>query len=438
MEDSVFVTGATGFIGQAVVRALLEQGHSVRALVRTNSRWPFPAHSRLTKTIGDVCDRESLSQALKGCMAVVHLAAAKNDERESEEINVGGAKNLIETCRREGIGCIINVSTQSAKLRRKGIYGRTKDEADRLLHTSGIPVTTLRCSLVYADLVSGVFGSIVRFTRLPIIPVIGSGTPRFHPIHRDDLAMIIKRALTLDGTRGKIYDIGGIDAVTFNELVAKILQFQNRQRLVVHLPLWLASILAHIFAILPHPPITVSNVLGAAEDMPMDIAPMLQDFGVTPRSLTDGLSQLFEIERKSVVAREAVTLLTYVASASGIQSEPSEVQIERYMHALERHRISRNPTLDVFVPDHPLLLGIVDAASHMIAPDGILRRKLLIAAAIIECDPSSAEVLLPQNLSRASLVWKCTYLCMRIALKWLLALPLFLFPAFLRRNCGAR
>ena len=166
MSDLILVTGASGFIGQAVVEALLRSGHHVRTLTRSVD--PSAAtHPLLERATGDVRDLPSLERAMAGVRAVVHLAAMKNDEPESGEVNIGGAKNLIEACRIAGVKRIVNVSTQSAKLTKAGVYGRSTAEADRLFHASSIPTVTLRSSLVYGDASSGVFGTIVRYSALP-------------------------------------------------------------------------------------------------------------------------------------------------------------------------------------------------------------------------------------------------------------------------------
>lgn len=288
----VLVTGAAGFIGRFACPYLLEKGYRIRALTRGRGPWPFASHPALTRVIGDMQDAASLDAAAAGADWVVNLAAAKSDEPDSEATNVEGARNLVQACRRGGVGFIVHLSTQSAKLTRKGTYALTKEAADRAFLESGFPVTILRSSLVYGDAVSGAFGSLVKFAKLPVIPVMGPGTAPHWPIHADDLAQAIEIAARRPQTRGQIYDVGGTDRVTTNELLDSIGRIQGRSRPKVHIPLALGLLAARVFSVLPRPPFTRSNVLGSNEHVSMDVDRFVREFGFTPRRLADGLNDV--------------------------------------------------------------------------------------------------------------------------------------------------
>lgn len=291
--ENVLVTGASGFIGRALCAYLLDKGYRVKAFTRENSRWEMAPHPALERVIGNMQDRASLDGALAGVEWVAHLAAAKSDEPDSDKTNVDGARNLVEACRKNGVGFIINVSTQSAKLKRKGTYAVTKDAADQVFHSSGFPVTTLRSSLVYGNLTGGVFASLVKFAKLPVIPVMGAGTAPHWPIHVDDLAHAIEIAALRPRTRGQIYEVGGADKSNTNQLLDAIVKAQGQTRVKFHIPIWLGLLAAWVFSKLPKPPFTRSNVLGSNEDVSMDVTRFFHDFGFTPRRLSQGLDDLF-------------------------------------------------------------------------------------------------------------------------------------------------
>jgi NADH dehydrogenase len=284
-SELVLVTGASGFIGKTVVPYLLKQGYRVRAFIRPTSSWPFASHPHLEKAMGDMQDPASLSRALMGVHWVVHLAAAKSDEPDSELTNIGGAQNLIQACRANHVRFIINLSTQSAKLKNKGTYARTKEVADRIFHESDLSVTTLRSSLVYGRPISGAFGKLVQYSELPIVPVIGPGTAPMWPIHVEDLAHALYLAAIKPQTRGQIYEVGGPDRISLNELLDLILKWRGRHRPKWHIPVWAGLILASLFSLLPKPPFSRSNVLGTNEEIPMDVERFFQDFGFVPRRL---------------------------------------------------------------------------------------------------------------------------------------------------------
>jgi len=106
------VTGASGFLGWHVARALLERSHSVRALCRPASQIRELDVERAT---GDLRDPESLARAVKGCQLVFHVAADyrlwSKDPQELYRSNVDGTRNLLDAAERAGVERIIYTST---------------------------------------------------------------------------------------------------------------------------------------------------------------------------------------------------------------------------------------------------------------------------------------------------------------------------------------
>lgn len=408
----VLVTGDTGFIGQSVVRLLRDDGHDVHTLNRAEG--------------GDIRNLDAVRKAMEGVDGVIHLAARKSDEADSMDVNVGGAKNLIQAAKEASIRWIVNVSTQSARLKRKGIYGRTKAMADELFRQSGLPVITLHCSLVYGDAESGVFGSLVRFSALPAIPVFGNGQALFRPIHRDDLAACIVAASQCKQCIGKTYDIGGQDLRTFNSLIRDILTARGVSRPIIHIPVWIGLLGARVLSVLPKPPLTVSNVLGGAEVIPMDIEPFFHDSKAPrPRRFQEALAAIFP------PADEATLLLGYLLSAPIPQS-----LADRYRSAIAALGLDANHRLDPAVLHSKRLLGALDAVTRLRHPHSTLQKKLLVAAAIAEASPLSADTLLPREQPRIAVVAQSIGLVLRAAWKLLSGLRLLLSPSFVRRNAG--
>ncbi len=437
---TILVTGTSGFAGKSMIPHLLSHGFAVRGLVREGSSRSLQIHPNLTYVLGDMRDHRSLEEAVKGVDCVLHLAAAKSDEAESEAVNVGGARNLAEACKSGGVKLLINVSTQSAKLTHKGLYGRTKEEADTILHASGIPVVTLRCSVLYSDLRSGIFGSLMAFTRLPVIPVIGSGKAVFRPLHLNDLAEIIKRCIHSPAVVGRTFDVGGPDAVSLSGLVDEMLRRQKRRRMKLHIPVPIAMTLASLCSFLPHPPITRSNVLGAApctrsgvgadEQLVMHPEELWTLIGFVPRSLSSGLDTLFAEKREKECEEEARALLSYVMSGTGKRWSPSTVHVSRFLQASKKLETQSNHHLDPIIRHHSLLLGSLDAITRLCFPHCILQKKMLIAAAIVECSPESAEWLLPKERSIMTLALQIVGIALRSLLLLCIGIPLLAFPRF--------
>ncbi len=387
VHQTILVTGAGGFIGKVVVNALLQRGWRVKAMMRTTR--PCPAEV----IIADMRDAGSLRTALTGCTAVVHLAAAKSDEPDSDDVNIEGAKRLVEACRAAGCRRIINMSTQSAKIVRKGAYARTKSAADEIFHASGLDVTTLMPSVVYGDEKTGVFGTVLTFIeKLPVVPVLGDGQWISAPVHVDDVAGAIVACLDHNKTVGKRYDIAGPDQLTFDALIDKLGAGIGKRRPKLHIPVGLALFIANIVAkLLPKPPITVSNVLGSNQNTDIDIEPARRDFGFNPVGLDAGLKRVLDDP-------EACRLARYLLGVT-----PSRELQTRY--ATARAKLLGDDAEWRFVCRHPWTLPFVDAASSLLRPQSSVRQRIFLMAAVLETTPDYADFFLTTP-SPATLVWQ--------------------------------
>jgi len=109
------VTGATGFVGAAVARALIREGWEVRALARKGSDRRNVQHLPLTVIEGDLADRASLDRALAGCDALFHVAADYRlgafDPEQLYQTNVEGTRRILEASRQAGVGRVVYTSS---------------------------------------------------------------------------------------------------------------------------------------------------------------------------------------------------------------------------------------------------------------------------------------------------------------------------------------
>jgi NADH dehydrogenase len=365
---------------------------------------PRERDSRLEVVYADMCNQASLTAAVQGASAVVHLAAAKADERESEDVTVGGAERLVAACRVARCRRVINISTQSAKIVRQGIYARTKANADHVLSRSGLDVTILLPSIVYGEAKRGVFGAILSsIKRLPVVPVLGDGKWMSAPLHVSDVSDAIISCLENDITIGRRYDIGGPELLAFDELIDRIGLAIGVHRPKLHIPLGFSLLCARLLALLPRPPVTVSNVLGSNQDTHIDIRPAQRDFGFSPMPLSVGLAR--------TVAHVEVT--TSVAAESTSDEFATDCQL------ISRYLIDRNPPTDVvnryreararladsgrlssdrewrWVRQHPWALPFIDASAAIFcADDSSTRKQVFLVAALLEASPINAEIFL--------------------------------------------
>ena len=128
------VTGATGFIGGNVVRALVMGGHQVKALVRPESTLINLEDTGVETALGDVTDRQSVASALDGCNAVVHCAAVyafwSRTPHRIYEVNVEGTRNVLEEAGRAKVDRVVHTSTVSTVGFRRDRLATEEDHPD--------------------------------------------------------------------------------------------------------------------------------------------------------------------------------------------------------------------------------------------------------------------------------------------------------------------
>jgi dihydroflavonol-4-reductase len=134
MADAVLITGASGFVGSAVARKLVEHGYAVRALVRPSSPIGHLSDLDLDYLRGDLRDAESVRSAMRGVRWVFHVAADYRlwapDPAEIVATNVTGTRTVMEEALRAGVERVVHTSSVATlKLREDGIPA---DEAERL------------------------------------------------------------------------------------------------------------------------------------------------------------------------------------------------------------------------------------------------------------------------------------------------------------------
>lgn len=133
------ITGATGFVGSAVLDAARAEGHAVRALARRDQ----PAREGVTWVRGDLNDAAALAALVQGADAVIHVAGLTNtpDPAAFESANVTGTANVLAAMRAAGVKRLVFVSSLAARMPGLSLYGASKAKAEALVEGSGLDWT---------------------------------------------------------------------------------------------------------------------------------------------------------------------------------------------------------------------------------------------------------------------------------------------------------
>lgn len=269
---SILVTGATGFLGTALVTELVKQQQPVRILARDAEKARAQFGDAVTVMTGEITDQQQVQQAVDGITTIYHLVGRLYHPSVPTELyyqtHLEGTRILLEACRGQSqIRRIVHCSTtgvhgvtgntpaaEDAPYAPTNPYEVTKLESELLalkFHREyGLPVSVVRPGLVYGpgDLhLLGFFSSI----RKGLFRVIAGGKALLHPIYIDDMTA----AFLLCGERteaiGRSYNIAGERPVTIRELATAIAHSLDKELPGGSIPLWLANLASDIFALIP-------------------------------------------------------------------------------------------------------------------------------------------------------------------------------------------
>ena len=237
---NVLVTGGTGFVGPAVVRAILGAGHDVRALARTEKSAATAGALGAEPFLGDVTEAASLPPALEGVDAVVHLVAIRQGKPEDfQRIMVGGTRDLIAAAKAAGVERFVLMSALGTTDETKDevpYYG-AKWEQERMLRESGLEHVIFRPSFVFSR-DGGILTTFKKLAKLaPVTPIIGSGEQRIQPIWIDDVGAYFARSLDEPAAANRTFELGGPDQVSWNEFWVRLKQALGVRRPSIHMPM---------------------------------------------------------------------------------------------------------------------------------------------------------------------------------------------------------
>lgn len=226
--DRVFVTGATGFVGRAIVRELLARGIRPVCLVRSVEKLlgqhPEVHPARFTPVVGELSDRKVLAEAAGMSQAAVHLVgiiiARPMRGQTFHHIHVEGTKRVIGALQEAGLRRYLHMSALGTRSNAVSKYHRTKWEAEDLVRQSGLEWTIFRPSLIH-----GPEGEFMRLMKRfmcswlpPAIPYFGSGLAKVQPVSVKDVAHCFVQALFSAATIGKTVPLCGPRPYTWIEL----------------------------------------------------------------------------------------------------------------------------------------------------------------------------------------------------------------------------
>ncbi len=294
---TIALTGATGFLGSHIARALAAAGHAVRGVVRTPSKGDWLKAHGVSFAKADLADADALREAFEGCDAIVSNAALLSGNggyAEYERTNVEGAQNVLEAARDAGVKRVVWISSVAvyqmrlyrpiredhelldlSRLRVRQItdlttdwrYSRTKRLAEKaawaFAEEHGLHLTALRPGPIYGSrdqmLTQRYLASMRR--RFSLEPT--AGVPQ---VHAGDVAQAVVGALGNEESVGRSYNLAG-PPISPYRVVQRLKEMAGKGPVVVPVPT----------------PLWVAFDSSAAE----------RDLGFSVRSLEEGLAEVW-------------------------------------------------------------------------------------------------------------------------------------------------
>jgi len=256
------LTGATGFIGQHLLRELPKRGYRLRVLLRRPASMPMQTASAV---IGDLARPQNMSAALEGVDAVIHsagLAPAMSGVPEDDYrvLNTEATIGLARAARRAGAKRFIFLSsiraqcgpaadkilTEAVEPRPTDAYGKSKLAAERGLAQLDLDSVSLRAALIYGPGVKGNMAQLMRLARSPFPLPLGSLVARRSLLALENLVAAIEAVLAAPGTLRRVFIAADPQALTVAEMIAAMRHGLGRQPDVFPLPAALLQLLLRV------------------------------------------------------------------------------------------------------------------------------------------------------------------------------------------------
>jgi uncharacterized protein YbjT (DUF2867 family) len=248
-SNPVLVTGASGYIGSRLIPALLHKGYQVRAMVRSRSRLAcktWADHPNLETVEADLLDRDSLVRAVLGCSTAYYLVHSMSSRvKDFAEADRRAAANMAGVAEQESLERIIYLSGLGEDDPTLSKHLRSRTEVGKILHDSAVPTTILRAAVILGS--GSASFELIRFLteRLPVMITPVWVRTMSQPIAVSNVVEYLVGCLEKPRTAGEVYDIGGPDVLSYEELFRIYAQVTGLpRRFVVKMPFLTPGILA--------------------------------------------------------------------------------------------------------------------------------------------------------------------------------------------------
>lgn len=232
----ILLTGATGFIGASVLKALSEKNLPVRCLVRKLITSEKP---NISYVMGDVLDYDSLVKATEGIDTVyyfIHMMGPQKEQQRFDVLDRFAVKNMVRACQVNDVKRIIHLTGIRAPQEKLSHHLESRKEVEDIIRASGISYTIFRASVIIGrgGAAFEILDTAVR--KFPIIPVFNWENTQVQPIYIGDVIRYLVECIDKKETINRCYDIGCSEVFTYKELMQEYAKECGLKRIFVRIP----------------------------------------------------------------------------------------------------------------------------------------------------------------------------------------------------------
>lgn len=303
-QKKILLTGASGYVGGRLLKALETSGRDIRCL----ARHPAHLHSKVRETTevveGDVLDLSSLNQALAEIDTAFYLIHSMQEGRQFEELERAGAENFAQAAKSQGVRRIIYLGGLADERENLSPHLRSRLAVGRILRAYGGICLELRASVVIGS--GSLSFELVRalVERLPVMI-----TPRWvrvqaQPIAISDLLQFLVKAIDLPLNKSAVFEIGGRDRVSYGDIMKEYARKRRLKRFMIPVPLltphlsglWL-GLVTPVYARIGRTLVTSIQHPSVVRDSSAN-----ERFGISPRGIDEAIEDAIKNEDQEFAA----------------------------------------------------------------------------------------------------------------------------------------
>lgn len=283
----ILVTGATGFIGRALLPRLAEGGHEVRVLLRPSRHTPrLPKGLPVQVSIARFDDERGVRAAMNEVDTVIHLVGAewRGPEGDVLVVDAAGTRAMVEAAKTAGVRRFLYVSHLGADRASAYPVLKAKGIAEEFIRQSGVPYTIFRSAMLFGpdDVFVNVLAALIKLGP-GIFLMPGDGRTALQPLWVEDLATCLEWSLSETTFNNQVIALGGPEFVPLRDMVEIVMEVLDVRRLVIPVrPVYLRGGAWFLEQLMPRSPLTTRWLDYLAISRTCELTSVTRLFGLKP------------------------------------------------------------------------------------------------------------------------------------------------------------